>query len=69
MVDGIVAASSIATYNAANTSRIGLSSVNIAQASLRLYRLQADDIKQPYRDWYNQAPPDTALLFLPCPSS
>ena len=40
----------------------GISSVNIAQASLRLYRLQADDLKQPYRDWYNQAPPDTALL-------
>ncbi len=59
---GIVAAGSIATYSAANPARIGLNSVNMVQASLRLYRLQADDLKQPYRDWYNQAPPDTALL-------
>ena len=59
---GIVSAGQIATYSAANPARIGLNSVNVAQASLRLYRLPADDLKQPYRDWYNQAPPDTALL-------
>jgi len=59
---GIVSPGQIATYSAANPARIGLSSVNITQASLRLYRLQADDLKQPYRDWYNQVPPDSALL-------
>ncbi|MEO7912996.1 MAG: Ig-like domain-containing protein, partial [Roseiflexaceae bacterium] len=59
---GIVSPGQIATYSAANPARIGLNSVNLAQASLRLYRLQADDLKQAYRDWYNQAPPETALL-------
>ncbi|HEU5102123.1 MAG TPA: MG2 domain-containing protein, partial [Roseiflexaceae bacterium] len=52
----------IATYSAANPARVGLSSVNSTQASLRLYRLQPGDLKLPYHDWYNQPPPDTALL-------
>jgi alpha-2-macroglobulin len=59
---GIVSAGPIATYSAVNPARIGLNSVNVGQASLRLYRLPADDLKQPYYDWYNQTPPDTALL-------
>jgi hypothetical protein len=59
---GIVSPGQIATYSAQNPARIGLSSVNVGQASLRLYHLQADDLTQSYRDWYNQAPPESALL-------
>jgi uncharacterized protein YfaS (alpha-2-macroglobulin family) len=59
---GIVSPGQIATYSAANPARIGINSVNVGQASLQLYRLQADDLKQSYRDWYNQAPPENALL-------
>jgi uncharacterized protein YfaS (alpha-2-macroglobulin family) len=58
---GIVAPGGIATYSAQNPARVGLSSVNVAQASLRLYRLQPDELKQPYRNW-GDPPPDASAL-------
>ncbi|HEY7599856.1 MAG TPA: Ig-like domain-containing protein, partial [Candidatus Limnocylindrales bacterium] len=51
----------VATYNAQNPVRIGLNSVNISSASLSLYRLEADDLKQPYQDWRARAAGTTPL--------
>jgi alpha-2-macroglobulin len=47
----LITSNFVATYNAQNPTRVGLSSVNTSSASLNLYRLQTDDLKQPYQDW------------------
>jgi uncharacterized protein YfaS (alpha-2-macroglobulin family) len=51
----------LATYRAGGVARVGISSVNSPSASLALYRLALDDLRNPYRD-PSQLPPDSALL-------
>lgn len=52
----------IATYSARNPARVGLSSVNVSSAALRLYRLAPDDLKRQYGSWGDQPPAGAALL-------
>jgi uncharacterized protein YfaS (alpha-2-macroglobulin family) len=58
----IVSPNWVATYDAQNPARVGLSSTNVAQASLSLYRLPADVVKQGYWNWGDQLPPNATQL-------
>ncbi|MFN8502289.1 Ig-like domain-containing protein [Kouleothrix sp.] len=51
----------IATYDAHNPARVGISSVNIGTASLALFRLSLDALKQPYWD-ASRTPTDDTLI-------
>ena len=57
----LLSAGMIATYNAQNPARIGISAVNMSSADLSLYRLQPDDLTQIYQDWNGRAASLTPL--------
>ncbi|HET9221186.1 MAG TPA: Ig-like domain-containing protein, partial [Roseiflexaceae bacterium] len=57
----LITSNSIVTYNAQAPARVGLGSVNVPSATLSLYGLAADDLKQPYQDWKTRTVSMTVL--------
>jgi hypothetical protein len=52
----------IGTYDAAQPTRVVVGHVNVKRINLRLYKLPVDAIQQPYWNWREELPPNSALM-------